>query len=611
MNEWIFKKNDFGELLHQILGMLPIGFSCFERFYQKAEIDGNSYMMPVLEERVQTSIRKIDYLNSKVEQQTTQSNLVYIPFEDLVFFTFRKEANDKRGVSLLRQAYSDYLDKKELKRTGKKGITRSILGLPVGTVPTGTNPKSKSYESFMDQVIELGERNYQGTSDSAVMEEGYKIELLTAPFNLDQFKNYINLHDSSMLISVLTQFLLLGQNGNGGAFALGRDQSDTFLDGLQFIIDLIEEIYSRDVIQPAIRLNFADVDPFRFRLNGANLNKKASSEFATTLKSLVDSNGITFDPQDEVFLRKMYELPQVDLEERKKRQEEEQEKFQQQQDKIAESKPEEGKKEGAEEVKEEKEKLKLSEKTNFQNPKQRKAFQESEVKKLSKFSRASLGLIGDEFSRSIRKQLNKGTVQGQGLKDLQINNIGAYKKRLSQKLAGLSMDSWKGALRSSKGKIKLSEIKASDLPSKVLTAFVINQSDTIADKQINDIRELGILTANTESAKGLSNNNTMAIVDQKISDYIDNNRIDFGSHLATVQSMNFGEMEYYKSISDDLWGFRFANDEPVTAICKSLVGKTYQEGSSAMDIVQPPLHGRCDSFFIPIYKSESEEKTRA
>ncbi len=65
-------------------------------------------------------------------------------------------------------------------------------------------------------------------------------------------------------------------------------------------------------------------------------------------------------------------------------------------------------------------------------------------------------------------------------------------------------------------------------------------------------------------------------------------------------------MQYYKSIEDDLWGYRFANDVPETEICKSLKGKTYAKDSSELDIIQPPLHFRCDSFLVPIYKSEKK-----
>lgn len=603
LNSWFFERNNFDILLNQILGMLPIGFSLFEKFFTMVEFeDGDKFMMPVLAERTQPSIRKIDYKELIVEQNTTDSNLINIPFNDLVFFTFRQEGNDRRGTSLLRQAYYDFLEKKEIKMAGKKGVIRSMIGLIVGTTPKEITIESQAFNDFVELIISLGERNFNGLSDSAVKQEGYQIEILNSKFDLDALREYVTYLDSAMLISVLTQFLLLGQGGNGGSYSLGKDQSGTLLDGMQGIITYIGRQFSQQIIYQTVTMNWSDVDPKKFNMIGTNLTKKNSKEFADTLKSLLDGGIIKVVPEDEVKIRKMYGLPEVDLKDIEDREEEKE--IENETNNLEENINNE------KENKENKqEKIKLSERNHFKTGKQRKVFKNREVEKLARFSRASLQLIADEFSKAIRRQLNKGEVEAQGLKDLHINNISAYKKRLSQKVSGIAMDAWKNALRNSKGKIKLAEIKASDLPTQVLTAYVLNQTDIMADKQVNDLREDAILMANTQASKGLSVNNTMALVDEKMDDYIaSKNRIEFGADTSIVQAMNYGEMEYYNSIKNDLWGFLFANDEPVTQICKSLVGKTYQDGSSAMDVVQPPLHGRCDSFFIPIYKSEFETK---
>lgn len=598
LNEWFFKRTDFNTLLSQILGMLPIGFSCFEKYFTAVDFDNGRFMMPILAERVQTSIRKIDYKKLEVEQQTTNQNLVYIPFKDLIFFTFRQCANDRRGTSLLRQAYNDFLSKKEVSQASTKGMIRSMIGLVLGTVPKDVNADSRVFEDFNDLIIELGDRNYNGISDSAVKQEGYNIEILNSSFDLKAMKEFIAYLDSSMTMSVLTQFITLGQSGGGGSYSLGRDSSDMFLDGLQFIVDYIGKTLSQQLVYQTVSMNWADVDPRRFNIVGDNLDKKNAKEFADTLKALIDSSIIKAEPADEIQIRKMYGLPEVDIEKR----EEEEREIEEQQN-IPE--PQEGEKIDAKEEDKKKDPIKLSD--NYKTTSQRQAYQKSEIAKISKFSTASLQLIADEFSKTVRRQLMKGGTDAQGLKDLKINNIGAYKKRLGQKLAGISSQSWKSALKNSKTKIKLSEVKPSDLPTQVLTSFVLNQSDAMVDKQLNDIRELAILTANTEAAKGLSVNNNMAIVDEKMDDYISNkNIIEGGVLLAVVQAMNYGEMQYYKSIEDDLWGYRFANDVPETQICKSLKGKTYAKNSSELDLIQPPLHFRCDSFLVPIYKSEKK-----
>ena len=601
LNEWFFKKNNFGALLTQILGMLPIGFSLFEKYYTPVEFENGKYMMPILAERVQQSIRRIDYIGQYVEQNTTQGGLVEIPFDDLVFFTFRQTGNDRRGTSLLRQAYYDFLSKKEIKKAGTKGIIRSMIGLVLGTVPKEVQGNSQTFQDFNDLIIDLGDRDYNGLSDSAIKSEGYEIEILNSSFDLKAMKEYIAYLDSSMTMSVLTQFITLGQSGGGGSYSLGRDASDMLLDGLGYIINYIEQNFSQKIIHETVAMNWADVNPTRFNLVGDNLNKKDSKEFAEIMKILKDAELIKQDQADEIKIRKMYGLPDVDLEARKN-QENLEEKEKEEKEPAEEEEP------AQEEDEEDAEKkvIKLSE--NWKNGKERRAYKIQEAEKLNKFSKASLQLIADEFSKSVRRQLNKGAVEAQGLKDLQINNVGAYKKRLGQKLAGISSQAWKNAFKNSSKKIKLAEIKPSDLPTNVLTSFVVNLADIMTEKQINDMREVAILTANTNATKGLPVNNNMAMVEAKLDAYISNaNIIDGGNELAIVQAMNYGEMQYYKSIENDLWGYRFANDLPETDICKSCVGKTYAVGSSELDIMQPPLHYRCDSFLVPIYKSEESK----
>jgi len=600
LNQWFFKRNNFNELLGQILEMLPIGFSLFEKYYVPVDFEQGRYMMPILAERVQTSIRKIDYQDFTVEQQATDGNYVYIPFQDLVFFTFRQQGNDKRGLSLLRQAYYDYLDKKELKQASKKGIIRSMIGLAVGKTPENVRIDSKDYQAFEDMVMDIGKRNYDGLSDSAIMPSNYNIEILNSTgFDLKKMQEYLSYLDSTMATSVLTQFLTLGQNGNGGAYSLGRDQSDMLLDGLQFIIDYIEKTFNQTVIYQTVKMNWADVDPYKFKLVGNNLNKKNSKEFADTLAVLINSGLVKVEPEDEMKIRKMYGLPEIDIRQREKEDKQINEDVKSDQ----EATQEEEKQEEQEPQAKSDQVIKLSE--NWKNAKQRKEYKEQETDKISKFAKASLQLIADEFSKKVRSQLNKGNVEAQGLKDLKINNIPAYKRKMTNKIAGIAMQSWKNALKNSKGKLKLSEVKASDLPTQVLTSFVLNQVDTMVDKQMNDLREAAILSANTGATKGIPINNNMAMVDQKMDDYINNaNRIDGGNELAIVQAMNYGEMEYYKVIEDELWGYRFTNDVPETDICKSLNGKTYPLNSSELDMVMPPLHFRCDSFLVPIYKSQ-------
>ena len=123
-----------------------------------------------------------------------------------------------------------------------------------------------------------------------------------------------------MALSVLAQFVMLGTAGKGGAYALSRDQSDMFLDGVEYIVTLIEKVFYREVIIPIVKINFGEgVDPSRIKLRGLNLNKKAGVELADTLDKLKNGGFIKATIDDEVQLRKYLEMPPLSDEEIKKR----------------------------------------------------------------------------------------------------------------------------------------------------------------------------------------------------------------------------------------------------------------------------------------------------
>lgn len=597
LNAWFFEVNDFNVLLIKILGMLSVGFSCFEMYYRPFEYNGKTYMMPVLEERVQTSIYNINYKEDLVKQLTTENSYVDIPLKNLVFFTFRQEGTDLRGVSLLRQAYKDYKDKVEIKGMAKKGIARSILGLPIGKVPKNVNQDSNEYSAFEEAIIDLGERDSDGMSDSLVIPENYSVELLTSDFNIDELEKYLAYYDTQMTLSVLAQFLLLGQNGNGGAYALGRDQSDMFLDGLQYIVKYIEQVFNKEIIYPTVQINFEEQDVEKFGIAGLNLNKKNNKEFADTLKVLLDAKILKPELEDEVQIRKMYDLPEIDLKKREKESENKKEEEKEIKDNPNNEKIE---------IETTEEKIvKLSE--SWKTGNQRVNYIDQETDKLDKYSRASLTLIADKLSQAIRRQMKKGKVEAQGLKDIKLNNVGSYKKGMGKKLATIGKLAWNNALKNSKNKIKLAEeINPSDLPNDELKSFVINQSDLMTEKQMEDLRAVALLVANTQLAKGLSINQAMSEVNREMDEFIESSNIDVANELAVVQTMNYSEMQFYDSIQDELWGYEFSNPDPKTDICQSLVGKTYRKDSTELAQITPPLHFRCKSYLSPIYKTEKK-----
>jgi len=607
LHDWFFTTNNFEPFLTAALRMLESGFTCFNKFYTKYDRENSFYMMPVLLERVQKSIYRIDYERNLIEQITTQRSTTEISFEDLVFFTFRQEGNDLRGVSLLRQAYYDYIDKKEVKGIAKKGIVREMLGMPVGKVPPNVKSDTPEYEMFASLLDTVSSRAFADTDDAIILPNNYELELLRGDFKITDIKEHLGYYDSQILLSVLAQFLLLGQQGKGGSFSLGSDQSDFFLDGLQFIINYIQGQFNKYVLQPTVKANFENVDVEKFKLVGLNLNKKASAEFANILSTLISSGVVVVQDSDQKLIREMYGLPEMEEQDETNpndstsNDEEEIEPTDDNDDETVDDVEED-----QDEVSENSKVLSNVEVQEFWNTgKQRDVYLEREVKNLTKFSKASLQLIGDKLLASMRWHMKKNTPDTKGLNTIKLNQnaVASYKKAMRQKLSAIVLKSWDNAVEKSKPHLEKLAVDPKDLPTKVLTAFVTNHSDIALEKQLADFKDTTLLVANTASTKGYGIEQTIAESEANIDKFIDNgNQAELTNSVGVSQAMSYGEMQYYKEIDDDLWGYRFENVSPKTNICQNLTGKVYRKNRASMEQMSPPLHFRCKSYYEPIYK---------
>jgi len=623
--DWFFVKNNFEPTLNSILKMLEIGFSCFNKYYTSYKKENDFFMMPVLLERLQQSIYRIDYEKEIVEQITTKSLIETIPFSDLVFFTFRKEGNDLRGVSLLRQAYYDYVDKKDIKKIAKKGITRELLGLPIGKVPANIRVDSQEYSDFAVLIETMSNRNYTEIDDSIILPEGFNLELFKSDFKITEIRDYLSYFDSSIAISVLAQFILLGQTGKGGAYSLGQDQSNFFMDGLQYIVDYIEDQFTKTIISPTVQINWANVDATKFKLKGLNLNKKASKEFADIINILINSGVIKTQTADEKKIREMYGLPEIDESEREEAENiqpppptnpnpsDEEVEVPEVPEMPEEENEDENMQLNPDQLLQKLEKKIGQEIVSFWNtPKQRNQFIDQQTASLTKYSKASLELIADKLIGSIKWQLDQGNIPAQGLKDVKLNQnaVNSYKKNMGIRLASIAKKAWDNAKKKSRPHlIKIAKASNQDfatnpnqLPSKTLTSFVVNQSYLAVDKQVTSMKDIALIVANTATTKGYTNDMTLALVESSMDDFIASGQnAELTNANSIAQACSLGEMDYYKTIEQNLWGYRFENAAPITDLCSSMVGKTYQTGSAEMLMMSPPLHYRCKSYWEPIY----------
>lgn len=571
---------EFDCFLGKILSNLEYGFSLFEQYYEPKNIDGNVYLFPVVEQRMQTSIEDILPKEQVVKQHTIDNGLVTIPFKDLIFFTLNQQGDDLRGEALIRNCNGPWKRKKNYEMWLGTGIERSVSGIPAVEVPKGCDVNSEDYIA-----VELLLKNICKHEQAYIItKEGYKFTHYESKFNADPVQKAIDAANTEMALSVLAQFVMLGQMGNTGAFALSRDQSDFFLDGLQYVINLISGRINSGIIAPFIKLNFGNtVDLKRVVFSGMNLNKKSGQELATVLSTLKGAGFIQATLDDEIQLRNNLEMPELTEEEIESRRNK--------------SEPQEP----PEEPEDEKQ-IKFAD----QSINARNEYIQNTEKEMMDFMQANLLLIKDKLLADIEATLRRGNIEIQGLKNIEVSSS-KYLKGLQMKLSGIAEDSWiRAKTEAKKMSIKLADIDPKKISDKTLQQYVLNQAQSITDKQTAGMLNRAILTASNNSLKLLSITQTIANTSKAIDDFISSSGVQVDGSLIVVGTSNFGEQQFYKEVEDEIWGYEFVNSDPVSEICQWYNGKTFSINSLELAEATPPLHPNCKSYMRPIWKSEQK-----
>ena len=611
INKWFFEDYTltFDTLLGQILSFLEYGFSCFERIWKPFNFNNTMFLVPTLQQRMQTSIENIFPHENKIQQITITKGLVEIPLDDMVFFILNQQGQDMRGESLLRNAYVSWKHKSVYNQQLGIGIQRTMSGVPSLKVPKGTKVDGADYTA----AVQLLENIVFHENAYMIYPDGWEFAITDSNFNADQVQKAIDAKDREMALSVLAQFVLLGQAGKGGAYALSRDQSDFFLDGLQYIVTLVENIFHRQVITPFIKLNFGDtVDPGRVQLRGLNLNKKAGEELSKILGAITSQGYMHPTVDDEIQLRKGLEMPPLSEDEVKALRERAKKKLEAPTPTPpAPNKANPRKEDDDDDGSVDPDDKNLNNALKFAEIRisSRRAMLDSLNKEVTDFMQANLLLIKDKLMADIEKTLRRGTTEIQGLKGIDVP-FGKYVKGLERKLAGIANDGWNFAKKSAKtNKVKLADIDPKSLPDKELKQFVLNESDSVADAHVSAMKNKAILTASNGPIKGFSINQTMSNVEKVVDKFIKSNVIGVGGGLVVVGSSNFGSNQFNKEIEDQLWGYAFVavDDGATTDICRFYNGKTFSVNGTELSVVTPPLHPNCRSFLEPIYKAVTKK----
>ena len=325
------------DTMSDILSMLPFGYSVLEEVYKQRN-------GPTLDPRTNSKFDdgRIGWAKLPIRSQETIDRWIFekdsnelcgivqiarpffrpveIPISKLLLFRPVANKANPEGRSVLRNSYRPWFFKKRIEEIEGIGIERDLAGLPTALVPPKILSRNASSEQkSLLQQIETVLRNIRRDEKEGVIfplardDNGnltYELKLLNSggrrQFNTNDI---INRYDRRIAQSVLADFILLGQEGRTGSFALAESKTALFAVAIGAFLDAIEAVFNRFAIPRLIRLNTFDVDDFP-RLVHGDIESVDIEKLGDFVVKLSQAGILLTDEATERHLRMQAGLPQ-------------------------------------------------------------------------------------------------------------------------------------------------------------------------------------------------------------------------------------------------------------------------------------------------------------
>lgn len=225
-----------------------------------------------------------------------------IPYERLIHYRFRPNRNSPEGRSVLRPAWIPYYYVKNLQHIEGIAYERNGAGYPVISSPDSADMQEGGTDYNLAHKIV---RNVRLDEQSGVIEPyGWKFRF-EKPGEILDFGIPIARHEKRMLMSSLSQFLMLGMD-NVGTQAAFEGGSDFFTMSVNAVADNIAETFTKQEIPRLLAYNGMDA-------TGVQLEHSPAGDIDISMVSqMLQQTGalLHWSPQDEDWLRQLARMPQ-------------------------------------------------------------------------------------------------------------------------------------------------------------------------------------------------------------------------------------------------------------------------------------------------------------
>jgi hypothetical protein len=302
----------FYDCLRQGLSFLDFGFYVGEKVFQPADRQGKDYIgLAKIGFRKQRSILKWQTEDGKpgIVQIIPNGGSASIPRGKLLVCVNDQEGENYFGVSLLRYAYKPWKIKDGLEIMNAIALEKLAVGIPY-------LKKNLNNQTTSEQELEDARRilRQQRANEEAFWEYPDSMEVGWTDMKGQSTKDVvpsIEYQDRQILLSVLGQFLLLGQSCSGGSRAVSADHSRLFIKALESVAKQWQDAFQRDVVEQWAALNFSQLPNGAPRLVYTKISDEEVKETTDAVSTLMTAGALQPDAEVENRLRKMLNLPEL------------------------------------------------------------------------------------------------------------------------------------------------------------------------------------------------------------------------------------------------------------------------------------------------------------
>lgn len=592
------------QFLTEYLSIVEFGFAMFEinltnavnvEFGQHIGLRTLAWRSPKTIQR--WNVKKNGDLES-VEQQVTgdisDSTTPVMPADKLLLFSYNREGDNFEGISLLRAIHPNYIAKRNFKKIQEIGSKRAATGVPVGKFPASISEPDR--QAFIDGIknISSGEKTNHVVFPTGAKKDGneqvgiYDFDIKTMSHDSSGLNESIERENREIANRAMQGFMVLGQGGSSGSYALGTDLSDIFLGNIESYPNLLTDVINHKLIPFLIDVNRGKRSKYP-KLAYSGVNDKAGKELIEILSTGSTSGLIQVTPKLVDWVHASFGLPSPD--------------------KPDVTTPSNPKAATENEIAEFNDKMQawsnrwggvqfaqvdLNKKSPTAN-----LIDSFEVKYEKVMVEDLTSITTDYIDRVTSAVVGNPVGDAQkNARQIEFKGRRAYEQSLDLLIA----DQLDRATRQASAEfddIKFSSIEDVSAPRQSKDK-VKTQRQSIVDSQFADIKKIVIFqVGNTYDKDSVGEETLKAALTSKTNDFI-RSSTNAGSTNLSASTTNTARNAVYQTPDTfkQIDSFIFVNHDPKSAICKNLAGRVFSKAEYETTNFLPQLHHKCKSYIV-------------